>query len=199
MDDLAVQYGLDGLLPILNLGITASFFAVVVACITVGARLLFSWGNDGILPAWFGRVHPKHRTPARAISVLILPVFIPVVLCLMAGLAPLTVTTYVDTVGVFGYMVSYILICFAAPLFLKKVNASGVGVAWVMGLLGAAALAYVFYRNIWPVPPSPVNTLPYYFIVFMILGGGGFLAFKMRHPEIAERAGTFADDAPAEV
>jgi amino acid transporter len=199
MDDLAVQYGLDGFLPILNLGITASFFAVVVACITVGGRLLFSWGNEGILPAWFGKVHPRHRTPARAISTLILPVFIPVVICLMAGLAPLTVTTYIDTVGVFGYMVSYILICFAAPLFLKKTNASGVPMAWVIGLLGAAALVYVFYRNIWPIPPSPVNTLPYYFIVLMILGGGGFLAFKARHPEAAARAGTFADDAPAEV
>jgi hypothetical protein len=74
-----------------------------------------------------------------------------------------------------------------------------VATAWVIGLLGAAALTYVFYRYIWPIPPSPVNTLPYYFIVLMILGGGGFLVFKARHPAAAERAGTFADEAPAEV
>lgn len=199
MDDLAKQYGLDGFLPVLNAGITASFFAVVVACITVGARLLFSWGNDGLMPAWFGKVHPKHRTPQRGILVLLLPVFIPVVWCLLAGLAPLTVTTYIDTVGVFGYMIAYILICLAAPLFLAKVDAAGVAVAWVSGLIGGLALIYVFYRNIWPIPPSPLNTLPYYFIVVMIIGVGGFLAFKARHPEIVERTGTFADDAPTEV
>jgi len=196
MDDLAVQYGLDGFLPILNLGITASFFAVVVACVTVGARLLFSWGNDGLMPIWFGTVHPRHRTPSRAIVTLVVPVFVPVVLCLLAGLAPLTVTTYIDTVGVFGYMVAYVLICLAAPLFLTKLSAPGVATTWVMGLLGAGALIYVFYRNIWPVPPSPVNRLPYYFIVFMIIGVGGFLAFKARRPDIAARTGTFADDAP---
>ena len=49
------------------------------------------------------------------------------------------------------------------------------------------------------ITPSPVNQLPYYFIVFMIIGIGGFLAFKARRPDIAERTGTFADDAPAEV
>lgn len=198
MDDLAEQYGLTGFLPILNLGITASFFAVVVACITVGARLLFSWGNDGVMPAWLGKAHPKHRTPSNAIFVIIPMVIIPTVLVLMAGVAPLAATTYIDTVGVFGYMVAYIVVCIAAPLFLKKVDAKGVATAWVLGILGAAALLYVFYRNIWPVPPSPLNTLPYYFIVFMILGVGGFFIFKMRHPDIAERAGTFADDAPAD-
>ena len=199
MDDLATHYGLDGFLPILNAGITASFFAVVVACITVGARLLFSWGNDGLMPAWFGQVHPKHRTPQRGILVLVLPVFVPVVLCLLAGLTPLTVTTYIDTVGVFGYMVAYVLICLAAPLFLKKLDAAGLAKAWASGLLGGLALIYVFYRNIWPIPPSPLDTLPYYFIVFMIIGVGGFFAFKARHPEVVERTGTFADDAPAEV
>ena len=101
---------MDGFLPILNLGITASFFAVVVAGITVGARLLFSWGNDGLMPAWFGQVHPKHRTPQRGILTLMLPVFVPVVWCLLAGLAPQTVTTYIDTVGVFDNMIAYVLI-----------------------------------------------------------------------------------------
>ena len=71
--------------------------------------------------------------------------------------------------------------------------------AWVNGLIGGLALIYVFYRNIWPIPPSPLNTLPYYFIVLMIIGVGGFFAFKARNPEIVERTGTFADDTPVDV
>ena len=196
MEDLASHYGLSGFLPILNMGFTASFFAVVAACITVGSRLLFSWGNDGLVPAWFGKVHPEHRTPAHAVYTIVPLVIIPVIVVLMAGAAPLAATTYIDTVGVFGYMVAYILVCIAAPLFLKKVNARGVATAWVIGLLGAASLVYVFYRNVLPVPPSPLNTLPYYFAAFLVVGTVAFLALKARKPDAAERAGTFADDAP---
>jgi amino acid transporter len=196
MDDLAAQYGLSSIQPLLNLGFAASFIAVVMACVTVGARLLFSWGNEGIVPAWFGKAHPKHRTPANAIYFLIPLVAIPTIWVLLSGVAPLAATTYIDTVGVFGYMLAYIVVCLGAPLFLKKMSISGVAGLWVVGVLGALSMVYVFYRNVFPVPPYPLNTLPYYFMALMTLGLVGFAVIKVRKPEAAELAGTFADDAP---
>ncbi len=199
MDDLAVQYGISWFQLLLNLGITASFFAVVVACINVAGRLLFTWGNEGLMGSWLAQAHPKHRTPSHAIYLVFIPILIPPVWCLLAGLAPLAVVTYIDTVGVFGYMVAYTLICLAAPIFLQKIKAREVARAWVIGLIGAAALIYVFYRNIWPIPPSPVNTLPYYFLVLFILGLLGFFLVKIRRPAVAAQVGTFADDNPSAV
>ena len=195
MDDLTSQWGLSFLQPFLDFGFAASFFAVVVACVTVGARILFGMGNEGVLPRWFGVAHARHRTPARAIYVVTPLVAVPTAAVLAAGTAPLAATTYIDTVGVFGYMLAYALVCIGAPLFLQRLSARGVLSAWIAGLAGAVALVYVFYRNVWPVPASPLNTLPYVFVAAMVLGLVGYAALFVRAPERARQAGTFADDA----
>lgn len=194
MDDLASQYGLTGIEPILNLGFAASFMAVVMACITVAARLVFSWGNEGLIGAWFGKAHPRHRTPAHAIYALAPVVFVPTAVVLAVGVAPLAATTYIDTVGVFGYMLAYIVVCIGAPFFLKRAGAKGVVSTMILGLIGALSLVYVFYSNLFPVPAAPLNALPYYFIALMVIGLAFYAVVKFRRPEAAARAGSFADD-----
>jgi amino acid transporter len=162
MDALAVQYGLEGFLPILNLGFTASFVAVVMACITVAGRLMFSWGNEGIFPKAVGKAHAKYRTPAYAILWLYPMAFIPTAYELSIGEVPLNITTYVDTVGVFGYMLAYLLVCLFAPVFLKKAGVKQVVVTQVLGIIGAAALVYVYWVNIVGTV-EPFNQLPVWF------------------------------------
>jgi len=195
MDDLTAQWGLAFLQPAMNFGFAASFIAVVMACITVGSRILFGMGNEGVIPAWFGKAHPRHRTPSNAILAVAPLVIIPTVLVLLAGTAPLGATTYIDTVGVFGYMLAYALVCVGAPLFLKSLGTKGLAAAWVAGIVGLASLAYVFYRNVWPVPPSPFNQLPYWFMAALVIGLAGYAVVFVRNPEKARAAGTFADDA----
>lgn len=199
MDDLTDQWGLSALHPFLDFGFAASFFAVVVACITVGARVLFGMGNEGVMPAWFGEAHPRHRTPAHALFVVTPVVAIPTAIVLARGVEPLSATTYIDTVGVFGYMLAYILVCLGAPLFAKRVGHGNVGLAWVMGLLGIAALVYVYYRNLAPVPPAPLNALPYYFLAAVVVGLAGYAVLCVKDPQRADQAGAFADDADQEV
>ena len=70
-------------------------------------------------------------------------------------------------------------------------------VATVMGAIGIASLTYVFYANVFPVPAYPFNTLPYYFLACLVIGIVGYAILRVRHPEVAERAGTFADDSVA--
>lgn len=195
MDDLTNQWGLSFLQPVLDFGFSASFFAVVVACITVGARILFGMSNEGILPGWLGHAHARHKTPSKAIWLIVPLVAIPAVVVLSTGVAPLSATTYIDTVGVFGYMVSYAAVCIGAPFFLKKRGLPRVALSVAMGLLGVASLAYVFYANVFPVPAFPFNTLPYYFLGAMLVGIVGYAVLRVRHPEVAERAGTFADES----
>lgn len=195
MDDLTSQWGLSALHPFLDFGFAASFFAVVVACITVGARLLFGMGNERVVPAWFGHAHLKHRTPVNALLVVTPLVAVPAVIVLLNNVDPLAATTYIDTVGVFGYMVAYIMVCIGAPLFVRRTGGGNVVAAMVAGLLGALALVYVYYKNLVPVPPAPLNALPYYFAGFFVLGVVGYAVLYVKDPERADGAGLFADDA----
>ena len=70
VSDLATQYGLSSVSWIVDLGITASFFAVTIACINASSRVLYTMGEEDILPAALGRAHPKHKTPHVAIGTL---------------------------------------------------------------------------------------------------------------------------------
>ena len=109
---------------------------------------------------------------------------------------PLGATTYIDTVGVFGYMFAYVLVCIGAPIFLKKTKGKNVVFTMILGIVGALSLLYVFYRNVWPIPAPPLDSLPIYFIVALAIGVAFFLILRLRKPAVAAKAGTFADDNP---
>jgi amino acid transporter len=199
MEDLAHNYGLDGFVPLLNLGFTASFVAVVMAAITVAGRLLFSWGNEGIISAKFGKAHPKFRTPSYAIWWTLPMILIPAGYeVLVVGEAPLNVTTYLDTIGVFGYMLAYLVVCLFAPVFLRKVGDKQVVMTQILGIIGALALAYVYWVNIAGTTP-PFSDLPVWFAGAVVVGVGYFLVIRARNPKAANAAGTFADENPESV
>src|SRR4029078_951089 len=52
---------------ILLAGATISAFGFVTSDILSSPRMIFAFGRDGSLPAWFGHVHPRYRTPDVAI------------------------------------------------------------------------------------------------------------------------------------
>lgn len=56
---------------VLFIGTLFSAIASANGCINDAARAWFSMGRDRYLPQWFGAVHPRYRTPFRAILFLI--------------------------------------------------------------------------------------------------------------------------------
>ncbi|MEP7015291.1 MAG: amino acid permease [Verrucomicrobiota bacterium] len=52
---------------VLLAGATISAFGFVTSDILSSPRMLFAFGRDGTLPAWFAHVHPRHRSPDVAI------------------------------------------------------------------------------------------------------------------------------------
>ena len=52
---------------LLLVGATISAFGFVTSDILSSPRVIFAFGRDGMLPAWFAHIHPRFRTPNRAI------------------------------------------------------------------------------------------------------------------------------------
>jgi amino acid transporter len=52
---------------ILLVGATISAFGFVTSDILSSPRILFAFGRDGVIPAWFAHVHPRYRSPDVAI------------------------------------------------------------------------------------------------------------------------------------
>lgn len=69
--DAAVLTGSGGLQAFLFVGTLFATLASANGCINDAARAWFSMGRDRYMPTWFGAVHPRYRTPFRAIIFLI--------------------------------------------------------------------------------------------------------------------------------
>jgi amino acid transporter len=194
MGQLASNVGLGFLHGFTDIGFTSSFFAVVVACMTVGARVLFGMSREGIAPKFLGYAHPKHRTPSKALILVVPFVAIPCLILVANGNAPLDVTTWIDEVGVYGYMLSYVLICIAAPLFVRRLNPRALKIAIPSAVLGVVVMGYTFFKQIVPKPAFPLDILPYVFLGGLMVGLIGYAYVYLTNPEAAKRAGTYADD-----
>jgi ethanolamine permease len=96
--DTARLSGSNGLVWLLGFGTLFATLASANGCINDASRAWFAMGRDKYLPGWFGAVHPKYRTPYRAIIFLV-----PIALIFALG-APLDqVITFSILSGLLGY------------------------------------------------------------------------------------------------
>jgi len=140
VNELTEAYGLGGWGVVADLGIAASFLACAIGTTTALVRVLFALSRDGVLPDAVGRAHRRFGTPAAAVGCA-LPVITAVpVLVVGAGIDTRDAMHVTIGVGAAGYIVAYILVCVAAPVFLRRIGESTVGVTVVAGV-SALALA----------------------------------------------------------
>jgi len=97
---------------ILLVGATVSAFGFVTSDILSSPRMLFAFGRDGALPAWFAHVHPRYRSPDVAIISYAIIAF---ALSLTSSFAALAVLSNV------AVLLMYLLCC-AACWFLVRRN-----------------------------------------------------------------------------
>ena len=192
ISDLAARFGLGSVAWIVDLGITASFFAVTIACINASSRILYTMGEEGILPSALGRAHPGHKTPHVAIGVVAPVVLVVPIILVAAGVAPLSVFAYTGTIGTFGYMLGYVLMAIALPFFLRRRGEFN-PLSVVLAVIVVAALVYVFYKNVIPVPDYPLNLMPWIFLGLVALGLAWYAVVRVRRPQVAAEVGTFEE------
>ncbi|GAB3347097.1 APC family permease [Modestobacter lapidis] len=196
ISDLAEDNSLGSVTWLIDLGVTASFFAVIIASINAAARVLYTMGEEGVLPSALGRAHAQHRTPHVAIWLIAPVVAVVPIVMVASGTTLLGVYAYTGTIGTFGYMLAYVLMALSLPVFLRRrseLRAASVVLAVVVVL----ALLYVFYKNVIPVPDSPYDLLPWIFLGALVLGLVWFLAVRVRTPGVAAEVGSIEEEPVA--
>jgi amino acid transporter len=192
LNDLAAKAGVGWLAYYLDLAVAISAAACVSASLNAAARGLYSLGREDILPAPLGRSHERFKTPHVAIYVLA-PVVGAVPFVMVAyGVAPLSIFGYLGTLATFGYLLAYVLVSIAAPIFLARRKAL-TPLPVIVAMLATAAIAYVIFKNLVPVPPAPYNIFPYLFLGWIAVGLAWYLVVKARDPARAARLGTLAE------
>ena len=150
----------------------ASILSVIFAFMLAAARIWFALSRDGLLPAWFARVHPRYGTPYR--PTLALGVFTAVV----AGFFPLGEVAKLVNIGVLS---AFIIICASVwvlrvrkPELPRTFRTPWVPVIPIIGILFSVWLLSELALITWCV-----------FLVWIALGLIVYLLYGRRHSKLA--------------
>jgi amino acid transporter len=178
-NDLAVAAGVGFFGVLISICAVISLFACTLASVNAGARVLFSMGRHGILHPMMGHAHHTNLTPHHAVTVCCLIVLLLPALLLFEGRGLLDILNDLSTISTFGFLVAYVLISIAAPVYLNRIGQRSVG-ATLCAAFSVAFMAPPMIATVYPTPAAPADRFPYYFLIYLALGGVWFLTLRGR-------------------
>jgi amino acid transporter len=161
----------DGAWVLVLFALLNSALGVALACSNVATRMWFSMAREGVLPRPLAVVHPRYRTPTRAIALQLVVVLV-VGLGLGAWLGPfqafllLGLVFSLALVFVYGAGNAGIVRYFTGEAR-RELNPL---LHLVFPLASTAALAWAAWKSVHPLPPSPARYAPVVVAVWFVLG-----------------------------
>jgi amino acid transporter len=190
---LADQAGVGFLGMLISLGALLSFFACVLACINPAARIFLTMAHHGLLHTSLSETHESNQTPHTAVALSSLIVFLVPASMNLFGLKAFESMGYLGTICSYGFLLVYILVSIAAPVYLYRLGKlrpmdvlfSMLGVGFMMipvvGTIGIPG------SSLFPVPEAPYNTFPYLFMLYLAVGCGWFFIQRLRFPRMVRK------------
>lgn len=187
------------------LGGLTSTLGVLIAGINSQARLVFNAGREGLLPSFFGYVHPIRRTPNKAIIT-----FTATALLIIGGWAlghllgssggsmnPVVFFTESSTLGAILILLVYLASNIALPLYYRRYRPQEFRVVrhLVLPALGTVAILVPLYYLAKPGQPAPYSWFPYVAAAALVAAVGYAALLVRRDPTLAERVGSIVADA----
>jgi amino acid transporter len=167
MHVLASVGGLPVLGLLIDLGALVSLFAGTLAGITAAARVLLQMSHNGLAHGSLRNTHARNETPTGATIVTGLAAFLPVAILAAKGTNGLDVYGWLGMMAVYGFVVSYGLVCFALPGYLRDhhgvVNTATKTIPWI----ACAAIVFALVANFYPAPEGVYGKLPYIFLTYL--------------------------------
>jgi len=178
IQDLAGFAGLGFLSIPITVGAIVSFFACVLASVTAGARVLFQLSRHGYFHPSLGDAHAVNKTPHVAVTVTALAAFIPAAILTALGNNLFSIYGWVGTTATLAFIVSYIAVSIAAPVYLRRIGQLKAKHV-VVAIVAVAFLLVAFVGAVYPLPPSPAQW-PIFAFVVLLVGGFtfGFVQFR---------------------
>lgn len=209
----------NGLVDVMEVLVITSAIAAGIAFWNTASRYLFAMGREGILPAVFGRTHPRHRSPYLA-AVCVLVVSVIVVTIFATGASgtfsagnPLTALTNLGTwlpfQGVLALIVVEAIVSLAIVAFFRRrplpqeerFRTLRVGIAPIVAAvcLGYVAIEMIKNRAQLAGASGYVSAIPYYGLAAFAIGVILALIYRYAAADRYEAIGRFVHDDVDEI
>jgi amino acid transporter len=141
---------------------------------TASTRLMYAMGRIGSLPRWLGAVQQKRRVPLNAILLLTGGSFVISVITSYAFGGPSQGFAFTISLGAIFAILLYMSACLAVPfLYLRQLRPEfNVVKHVVIPVIGILVFIGPLVSTIYPVPPYPLNIIPYIDLGWLLLGFG---------------------------
>jgi amino acid transporter len=173
----------------------SSMFAVMVNSNNGIIRIFFTMGREGLLPAWFGQIDAKRKTPTNAVfaqggfsiaAALIVGAFSGGLTVAGGGS---NVYGYLGFLLTLGILPVYILTNLAAIRFLRTQP----DFRWVSHLLlpalGVLLMAGLLVGQIWQNTAQPLASFPWVILLWVVITAAVAVWLGRRRPEVLAVAG----------
>ncbi|MFN8060747.1 MAG: amino acid permease [Vicinamibacterales bacterium] len=130
--------GLTWLSPLIKLGAMSGLSSVVLVGMLAQSRIFYTMANDGLLPPWVARIHPRFRTP------YITTIVTGLAMAVLAGSTPIAVLGELVSMGT---LLTFVIVC-AGVVILRRTRPElprPFRTPWspVVPFLGVATCAYL--------------------------------------------------------
>lgn len=173
MSALAKLAGVGGLGIFIDFGALVSMFACVLACLTAAARVMLRMAQDGLAHSGLGTTHHKNSTPHAAVVLMGICTALPVVGLAARGVTGSDIYGWMGSLAVYGFITCYGLAAIALPVYLKRNHHLTTGTI-LLSAAAALAMLLALAGTLYPVPDSPYNWLPYFYLAYLACGTGWF-------------------------
>jgi APA family basic amino acid/polyamine antiporter len=96
--------------PLVKIGAIAGLSSVILVMLLGQPRIFYTMSRDGLLPEFFGKVHPKYKTPHVA------TIITGIAASLLAGLLPINILGELVSIGT---LLAFVIVC-VAVIILRK-------------------------------------------------------------------------------
>lgn len=198
IQDLASFAGLGYLSVPITLAAIVSFFACVLASVTAGARVLYQLGRHGHVASVVGDAHATNRTPHTAVTISAVIALIPAAILTGLGNNLFSIYGWVGTTATLAFIVAYIAVAVAAPVYLYRIGQLRPQHV-VVAVLAVAFQLIAFVGAVYPLPPSPGQWPIIAFVVLLAAGTAFGVTRLQRSPAVRDGVQAELDAINAEV
>ena len=184
-----------GILIVAYLAGLTSIFSSLIGLTNAQARILFSSSREGLLPTFFGKIHPQHKTPHVAMWTYILVAF-AIVLVFGWKTDPVTLFGETGSLGTIPVIVTYLITNLALPVYMLRYHRADFSAVkhLIIPVVGTILMLFPLWGLVQPGQPVPYNIFPWLVLGLLVISliYGAILA--NRNPDLVQRIGSYVAD-----